>query len=166
VKSPTKRRVVIVALLLAPTLAACGFSAQTDQVYQPAVGIIDRDGPVDILNALIVSGQDGSGTFAGSLVNTNTTEDDRLDSVTGPGIVASRRTVVIKAGGAVNLADTGQVTVTGNDIVVGKFVELTLVLDNGQSSTITVPVVAAAGDYVDVPLPRSSPSADETAATE
>lgn len=162
-KSPTQRRVAIAALLLAPLLAACGFNAQTDQVYQPAVGVNDRSGNVDILNALIVSGTDGSGTFAGTLVNKNQTEDDTLQSVTGPDVTASRGTVDVPAGEAALLADTGDLSLTGDGIVPGKWVELTFVFSSGQSTTMKVPVVDASGDYADVPppstaTPSSSPS--------
>jgi hypothetical protein len=158
VKSPTQRRVAIAALLLAPTLTACGFNAQTDQVYQPAVGVIDRSGAVDILNALVVSGEDGSGTFAGTLVNTTST-DDRLDSVSGPGITASRRTVDVPANGLVSLADTGEVTLRGSTIAPGTFVSLTFSFESGQTTTVKVPVVEATGDYANVPLPGASPTA-------
>ena len=83
-KSPSQRRLAIAALLLVPALASCGFNAQTDQVYQAAVGINDRSGEVDILNALIVSGEDGSGTFAGTLVNKDTTNDCLLYTSPSP----------------------------------------------------------------------------------
>ena len=161
-KSPTQRRVAIAALLLAPLLTACGFSAQTDQVYQAAVGVNDRSGEVDLLNALIVSGEDGSGTFAGTLVNKSTTEDDRLDSVTGPGITAARRTVVVPAEGVARLAESGVITLRGDAIKPGAFVELTFAFNNGQSTTVRVPVVEAAGDYADVPLPGSATPSTST----
>ena len=152
-KYPSQRRVAIAALLLAPALAACGFNEQTDQVYQPAVGINDRSGEVDILNALIVSGEDGSGTFAGTLVNKDQTHDDTLDSVTGPGVTSPSRTVEVPAAGVARLADSGAVTVKGSAIRPGTFIELTLGFASGQSTTVKVPVVAATGDYADVPLP-------------
>jgi hypothetical protein len=163
VKSPTQRRVAIAALLLAPLLTACGFNEQTDQVYQPAVGVNDRSGNVDILNALIVSGTDGSGTFAGTLVNKNQTEDDALQSLSGPDVTASRGTVKVAAGQAALLADSGALSLTGDGIVPGKWVELTFVFSSGQSTTMKVPVVEASGDYADVPppstaTPSSSPS--------
>lgn len=163
--SPLQRRVAIAALLLAPALTACGFNVQTDQVYQPAVGVNDRSGAVDVLNAVIVSGEDGSGTFAGTLVNTGT-EADRLDSVSGPGITASRRTIDIPAGGNAFLAESGQVTLQGDDIEPGAFVELTLSFGNGQTTTVKAPVVAAADDFADVPLPKSTPSASGTDSAE
>lgn len=157
-KSPLRRRTAIAALLLAPALTACGFSAQTDQVYQPALGVNDRSGTVDVLNALIVSGEDGSGTFAGTLVNEDTTQDNTLDSVSGPGITASPSTVDVPAGGNARLAESGAVTLQGSDIKPGSFVELTLSFTSGQTTTMKVPVVEATGDYSKVPLPGSSPT--------
>ena len=65
-----RRRLAAVALvLLVPLLGACGFGYQTDQVYQPSVGVNDRDGTVDVLGAVVVSSADGQGTFVASLVN-------------------------------------------------------------------------------------------------
>jgi len=158
VKSPIQRRVAIAALLLAPVLTACGFNEQTDQVYQAAVGVNDRSGSVDILNAMVVSGEDGSGTFAGTLVNTDTTNDDRLESVTATDVTASRRTVSIPAGGTARLAQTGLLTVEGSGITPGSFVALTFTFESGQTTTVDVPVVAATGDYGQVPLPKKSPT--------
>lgn len=162
-KSPLRRRTTIAALLLAPALTACGFSAQTDQVYQAAVGVNDRSGSVDILNALIVSGTDGSGTFAGTLVNKDTTEDATLETVTGPGVTASRTTVDVPAAGNARLADSGELTLKGSGIEPGSFVELTFTFSSGQRTTMKVPVVEATGDYSDVPLPKPSPSTSPSA---
>ena len=68
--TPLRRRVAALAMvLLAPVLGGCGIAGihgndyQTDQVYQPAVGVNNRSGVVDVLGAVIVSGSDGSGTF-------------------------------------------------------------------------------------------------------
>ncbi|MGZ4638323.1 MAG: hypothetical protein ACXV2J_04605 [Actinomycetes bacterium] len=162
-KSPIQRRVAVAALLLAPLLTACGFSEQTDQVYQPAVGTNDRSGTVDILDAVIVTDTNGSGTFAGTLVNKDTSQDDRLDSVSGPGITSSRATVAVPAGGTALLADTGAVTLQGTDIVPGNLVELTFSFGSGQTTTFKVPVVAATADYADVPLPTPSSSPSKRA---
>jgi hypothetical protein len=162
VKSPYRYRVAIAALL--PLLAACGFSAQTDQVYQAPVGVNDRSGDVDILNALVVSGQDGSGTFAGTLVN-KADQDDTLDSVSGSGITGARRSVEVPAEAAVPLADKGEISLKSSAIKPGSFVELTFGFGSGQTTTIKVPVVSATGDYADVPLPTTatSPSASASA---
>jgi hypothetical protein len=62
-----------VALLLAvPTLASCAstnFDAQTDQYYSPSDGENAREGTVDVLHALIVSDQAGSGRLIAGLSN-------------------------------------------------------------------------------------------------
>lgn len=161
-KSPLRRRTAIAALLLAPALTACGFGVQTDQVYQPAVGVNDRSGDVDILNALIVSGEDGSGTFAGTLVNKDTTQDITLDSVSGPGVTASQTTVDVPAAGNARLAESGALTLEGASIKPGTLVELTFSFSNGQTTTLKAPVVEAAGDYKDVPLPSASPTSTKS----
>ena len=62
------------------------------------------------------------------------------------------------AGGNARLAETGEVTLEGDAIVPGTFVQLTLGFSSGQTTTVKVPVVAAAGDYTDVPLPTATPS--------
>lgn len=153
-KSLSRRSGVIASLLLAPVLTACGFSAQTDQVYQPAEGVLDRSGSVDILNALVVSGDDGAGTLATTLVN-NLDTDAQLTNVTGPEVTvpAPAEDVEIPALGLNNLADGGEIAVFGDGVVPGTFVELTLTFSTGQATTIKAPVVTAEDDYAEVPLP-------------
>lgn len=162
------RRSVTVAVVLALTLAltSCGvnFNAQTDQVYNPGAGTNDRESTVDVLNALVVSGEDGSGTVVATLVNNDTAEDDTLIAVEDP----SGRTKVdvtgpttIPAAGLLNLADSGGVTATGERIVPGVFVEITWTFQRGEPVTFSAPVVSADDPtYADVPLPQSprSPS--------
>lgn len=162
-KSLSLRRAAIAALVLAPALAACGFNAPTDQVYQPAEGVLNRDQDVDVLNALIVSGQDGSGTFVANLVNNDVETADRLVSVAGPEITVPADTLtaedadaVIPADGALNLATQGRITVTGDGVVAGRFVEVVLTFASGDAVNVRVPVVRNDGDYVDVPLPAES----------
>jgi hypothetical protein len=169
VKSPIKRRVAIVAaLLLAPTLAACGFGAQTDKVYQPATGVNDRSGVVEILNAQIVSGADGTGTFIAALDN-NAAKADKLVNVTGEGVTSTSTGVEIPADGVANLAlpaagsNPVQVQVDGPGIKAGKWVRLTFTFASGQSSEVLVPIVSNSQDFADVPLPSapaSSPAAE------
>ena len=157
--NPLRRRAATAAagLLLVPALAACGFSAQTDQDYQPAVGTNDRDGDLDVLNATVVSGTDGEGTFAGTLVN-NSDKAVQLTGITGSGVEVSAKSEV-PADGLVNLATDGKVVVTGDAVKAGEFVNLTFTFSNGQSTKLLVPIVAHAGDYADVPVPSAEPSA-------
>lgn len=160
----SQRRAAFAALLLAPLLAACGFSAQTDQVYQPATGVSNRDGQVDVLNALIVSGGAGSGTLSTTLVNKDQTTGDQLTGVTGENANGSQANPIdVPAAGAVNLSTDGAVSITGTAVTAGSFVKLTLNFASGQSTTVTVPVVRNDGDYADVPLPKvTKPSATAT----
>ena len=170
-KSPIKRRVAIAAvLLLVPALAACGFDAQTDKIYQAATGVNDRSGVVEILNAQVVSAEDGTGTFIATLDNTDLKQADQLVSVTGDGVTAKNQAIDIPADGVANLAqpaegaDAVQVQVDGEGIQAGKWVRLTFAFANGQSSEVLVPVVSSdSADYAEVPLPSaatSSPAAE------
>ncbi len=163
-KTTSQRRAAFAALVLAPVLTACGFNVQTDQVYQPADGVLNRDGDVYILNALIVSGADGSGTFVAQFANNNLEQPDQLVSVTGAEITVDAEEIDIPAGGSVNLAEEGTISVEGDEVTAGGFVDLTLVFANGQSTDLKVPVVLNDGYYTDVPVPdegEASPG-DET----
>jgi hypothetical protein len=158
----TRRRLAAGAMvLLVPTLGACGFSEQTDQVYQPAVGVDNRSGNVDILGAVVVSSLNGEGTFVASLVNNNQDTDDSLVTMTGDGLdVSMTAPVKIPAGDLVNLADSGAVSVTGDTVQPGKFARLTLTFESGQKTEINAPVVPYSGDFADVRLasPKSTPA--------
>lgn len=159
-KSHLRRRLSGPAvLLLIPLLAACGFGAATDQVYQSSAGAIDRSSPVNVLNALVVSGTDGTGTFAGTLVNTNQSQPDQLVSVTDATLSGP---IEIGPAGAVNLADSGQVQVTGPDIKPGGYIELTLQFASGQTTRIDAPVMPHTGDYAEVPVGPTAPSPSST----
>lgn len=147
--------------LAAPALASCGFDVQTDQVYTPGAGVNDRSGVVNVLHALVVSGEDGSGTVVAALVNTSATQDDELTGVTGADPdeqveVAIDGTVDIPAGKLVQLADDGNVTATGDAIQAGKFVKLTFTFAEAEAVTVDVPVVANTDEFSQVPLPSAS----------
>src|SRR3954471_25031404 len=138
----TRRRLAAGAMvLLVPVLGACGFSEQTDQVYQPAVGTDDRSGNVDILGAVVVSSLNGEGTFVASLVNNNQDKDDTLVTMTGDGLdVSLTAPVKVPAGDLVNLMDTGAVSAPGETVHRGKFARLTLTFESGQKTRMNVPV--------------------------
>lgn len=150
-----------VVVLAAPVLSSCGvtFGAQTDQVYNPSVGVDDRSGSVDVLNALVVSGTDGSGTVVATLVNNDQQNADTLRGVSGAGPDAN---LTIKPGGAtaipadglLNLARDGRITVRGKRVVPGNFVKITFSFDRGQAVTLDAPVVSSSNPaYKDVKVP-------------
>ena len=156
-------------VLTAPALASCGFDYPTDQVYTPGVGVNDRDGDIDVLHALVVSGAEGSGTVVAALVN-NQQEDDALTEIAGSGPDAS---VTVSSAGSVEVPGTElvqlaeeEIGVEGESIAPGQFVELTFSFQNAESVTVEVPVVARRGDYAEIPVPSVAPAAEETAAEE
>jgi len=156
-----RRSIAAAAILLAaPVLASCGFGEQTDQVYNAAAGVDNRSGSVYVLNALIVSGSNGSGTVVASLVNSDEQNNDALTGITG--ITGDGLTVngpsrtALPAGGNVNLSDLGKYGASGQDVVPGKFVKLTFTFQRAQQVTLDVPVMSSSNpDYSSVPLPKS-----------
>ncbi len=160
-----RRTIAAGAVLLVPLLASCGFDRPTDKVYNPGVGVNDRSGQVNVLQALIVSGEEGSGTVVASLVNSNATQDDALTRIAGSGedssvSVTMNGSVDIPADGAAQLAEEG-ITAEGRSVKSGTFVELTFSFERGENVTLQVPVVANRGDFAEVPLPGSSSPSEE-----
>jgi hypothetical protein len=140
-------------VFLLPLLGACGFNYQTDQVYQPGVGVNNRDGTVDVLGSVVVSSVDGSGTFVASLVNKDSENDDQLVSATGEDLqVQLAAPVDVKAGSLVNLADSGAISVEGDTVTAGKFARITLGFESGQKTEVNVPVVPYSEEFSDVRL--------------
>lgn len=149
-------------VVVAPLLSGCfpgNFDAATDQVYTPATGVNDRSGSVDVLNAMIVSGEDGAGTVVAALVNNDTRDADQLTSITGAGeeegVTVEGGSVPIPADGLVQLADEALPTATGEAIQTGRFVTLTFAFEQAESVTLDVPVIARQGAYAEVPVPNA-----------
>ena len=162
-------RLMAGALVLAlPLLGACGFNKATDKVYTPGAGTNDRAGNVDILTAVIVSAQPGSGTFIATLSNKEADKDYTLTSVAGAGdwtdltFDPSTLSIKVPARGFVNLADEDPITVSG-DFTPGQVAELTLTFDTGDSETMDVPVVYACNYYEGLDSSASGASASPTA---
>jgi hypothetical protein len=160
------------AMLAVPALSSCGFNKATDRVYTPAAGVNDQDTNVDVLGAVIVSGQEGSGTFVASFANNVPDEEVTVESLAGAGgttiQVESFEPIAVPAGGFVNLADEGGIPVTGS-FSAGDFVPVTVSFSNGERATMKVPVVADEGDYEGLDgsassssSPSESPSDEES----
>lgn len=148
--TPVRRRLAALAMvLLVPTLGACGFDYQTDKIYQPAVGVNNRSGVVDVLGAVVVSGSDGSGTFIATLVNKDLENPATLTSVTGPSGITIQvvKPVTVGPEGLTNMAELGAVAVSGEAVRAGGFVRLGLEFDTGQKTSLNVPVVDRAEEF-------------------
>lgn len=158
-RSIAKATVVLSAAALSLGLSSCsmrGFDEPTDQVYNPAVGVNNQDSNVDVLNAVIVSGSDGTGTLVATLVNNDQKTDDALTGVSAGGTdqvqVTAPATTTIKAGSFLSLVDQGGAKVTGAAVKAGAFVSLTFAFQHSESVTLDVPVVTPTGAYANVPL--------------
>lgn len=141
-------------LALAVPLSSCGFDYATQRDYTPGAGTNNRDGDVDVLSAVVVSGTEGSGTLIVSLSNDLPDEEQALTAVTGERVATSEgveaspvevsefEPVEVPAGGLVNLAEPARdIKVTG-DFEAGNFLELTFEFESGERTTLSVPVVS------------------------
>lgn len=137
-------------------LGGCGtgFSAQTNQVYQPAVGANAR-GDVDVLNTLLVANADGSATISAGLQN-NLDEADQLSSVSvttlddkpldvrSPRILLPIEPDVLTTIGSVK---ESAVFLVEEGAEEGAYVKVTFTFSNSAPLTIEAPVVARTAEY-------------------
>ena len=145
-------------LLLAATTASCGFDYATDRVYTPADGVNNRDGEVDVLNAVIVWNGEGKGRFLATLVNNSLEAPDKLTAIEGDVETEKVPTAEIPLGGLLNLASTPTpIDVTG-EFAEGDIVTVTLDFATADSATLKVPVVAARDQYAEFGTPAEEPS--------
>ena len=135
-------------IALAAPLTSCGFDYATERDYTPAGGANNREGVVDLLSAVVVSGAEGSGTFVASLAN-NDTEEQSLTAISGVSgsdgatiEAAGFEPVTIPADGLVNLAEPPDDIVLTGDFAAGDFIPLSFDFDNGERISFNVPVVA------------------------
>jgi copper(I)-binding protein len=162
------------ALLLGALVAGCSssFDAQTNQIYQPAIGSNNRDGGVYVLDALVVSGGTGLGTISAGLVN-EVRRADALISVTADspdggrvqGMILSH-SLRLPSQQLVQLSDTGDVILSAvKPLNVGGSIEVTFTFRNAEPVTLDLPIVMNTGDFarVPVPTPSATPLATPTA---
>lgn len=170
-KPLTRLALVVGALALAvPSVASCGFNYATDRENTIANGVSNKDGDVDVLNAVVVSSEEGSGTFIATLVNNLSDQTITLTTL-GFGsnstmAVAGFEPIAVPPHGAVNLADGQGIKVSG-DFSTGDFVSLSLTFDNGETADMKVNVVADDDEYdgYDNGTGTPSPTAEPTAST-
>lgn len=134
------------AIALAAPLTSCGFDYATERTYTPAGGANNREGVVDVLSAVVVSGAEGSGTFIASLSNNDDSEEQSLTAVAGGESTtleaAEFEPVTVPAGGLVNLAEPPASIVVTGDFTAGDVVPMSVDFGNGERIAINVPVVA------------------------
>jgi hypothetical protein len=135
---------------LAAPLSSCGFDYATDREYRVTSAVDNREGAVDVLNAVVVSAAEGSGTFVASLSNNEPEKEQSLTGVAGQdGAVtaAEFEPITIGPGGLVNLAEPPADIVLTGDFEAGDVVPLTVDFGNGERVSLNVPVVLDDSGY-------------------
>ena len=159
---PLRRTLALATCVLAvcaPVLTSCGFDYATDRIYTPATGVNNREASVDVLGAVIVSAEEGSGVFIASFANNNTEESATVEALEG--VDQSQLTaddfspVEVPAGGLVNLADEDGIEVSG-EVAAGAFVPVALQFGDGERVQLDVPVVTNCGDFEGLDGPASA----------
>jgi hypothetical protein len=154
-------------LALATVLSSCGFDYATDRVYTPGAGVNDRDASVDVLAAVVVSAEEGSGTFIASFANNDQEDSATVTSVAGAGEssdvqVDSFQPIQIAPGQLVNLAtDDAGIVISGDSIEAGDFVTLEIGFGDGDSVQLDVPILPPCHEYEGLDKSTDSSGADE-----
>ena len=165
-----------VGLLAAFALSACGtnMEAQTNQIYDAGPGVNARGGGVDVLNALVVSNPDGTGTLSAALVN----QADVADQVASVELSSEGEDLAAETEGIplelppfpqnpVQLADEAPVYV--EEAQTGLVLTLTMTFANGEPVEVEVPVVSRGDDPSNEAyevVPTGGPPGGESAAEE
>ena len=155
---------LIAVSLVAISGCAAQFGAQTQAVYQPAVGSDDRSGDVFVLNAIVLGDGQGNGTLVTTLIN-QTSPTDFLTGVTAKvlggggvdvGALPPVSSTVANAPStglelpthtAVKLPDDGLVQLHSADLMPGGYLTLTLTFKEAAPLDVDVPVVAESSTY-------------------
>ena len=160
-------------VLSTPALSACGFNAATDRVYTPGAGANHREASVDVLNAVIVAAEDGSGQLVATMSNNSATEPALLSAAQGSGQPTAQvetGSLEVPPRAAVNLAEDGGLPATG-DFELGDFVPMTFrfsTAEGTESIEIKVPVVPDGAEFAGLSgaepsaTSESEPSEDES----
>lgn len=152
------------ALLLTAPLTACGFDPATDRVNTIAHGATDRDASLDVLGAVIVSDEAGSGTMVTTLVNNDDEQPTTLEGLQpipngvgdDPDAVSAFpefAPVEVEPSGLVNLAEDDQGIAVEGDFTAGDVVSIGVQISGGQVLELDVPVVANCGMYAGIDGP-------------
>ena len=156
VRRPMAAAIAVLGLpVMSLGLTACGFNVQTNEVYNPPVGVNEPFGFISTLNVAIVSDTDGAGTLITTFNNYDTQNDDELVDIAGEGLdFQISGDTVIPAGGLLVKAD-GSMEVRGEDVAAGNFVEFTYTFDRAEQVNIQAPVVSNEDfEYADIPTPE------------
>lgn len=150
-------------VLAAPALTSCGFDYATDRVYTPGVGTNDRSTEIDVLGAVVVSAEDGSGTLVATFVNNTNDSDATITEIQGAGddealTVEGFSTITVPANGLVNLADAETPINVSGDFDSGAFLTLAFTFGDGSTVEQEVPTVPDCYEYAGLDASTETPT--------
>ena len=148
-------------------LTACGFNYPTDRPYEVNSAANYRDGTVEILNAAVVAKAPNAGTFVATFVNGSTTDTVSLQSVSGDNTAIGQVTapsLSLAPNALKNLATEGGIPLNGT-FGLGQFVNLTFQFDNGETASMSLPVVSDDGKWDGLDTATPSPTESPTVGT-
>jgi hypothetical protein len=148
-------------------LSACGFDYPTDRINNLTAGVNDRDGTVDILNAVVVAKEANSGTFVATFVNGSPTKAISLQSASGDNTAISSvdtTPFTLQPNTLRNLAAKKGMPVSGT-FSLGQFVNISFQFDDGETANLSVPVVADDGQWAGLDIATPSASASPNASS-
>lgn len=144
---PLRRSLALLsgAVLLAAPLSSCGFDPATNQVNDHTPGANDRERSVDVLGAVVVSANEGSGTFIASFVNNSTTESASVDGLSPQGDVQAQvvdfSPIELEPNTLVNLAQDDQGVGVEGEFAAGDVLPMVVQLSDGETVEMDIPVV-------------------------
>ena len=150
-------------VLAAPALTSCGFDYATDRAYTPGAGTNDHSQTIDVLSAVVVSAEAGSGTLVASFANNDNTATGTITDIKGAGddeglTVEGFSTITVPANGLVNLADaTTPVNISG-DFDSGAFLTLEFTFGDGTTVQQDVPTVPDCYEYAGLDKSTDTPT--------
>ena len=174
--SARPRRLLTASIVLASglTLAGCGtgLSAQTNAIYQPAVGANTHTGDVQLYNTVLVANPDGTYTLSAGLLNTTDTDQTLTgfsvaplgESAGTPKPASTELPVVLKPNRLFTIGTLGQVIIEDSQLKPGDYADLTLSFATSGDVSIEAPIVARGNEGVYDSVAEGPESGDGIAA--
>lgn len=159
-------KLATVALMLCPPLLSGCFADRSPdalQAYAPSDGVMGNSGPIRVLNAMVVAGENAEDGVVSMTVVNRGTEPEQLAAIetdagtvemTGPREIPPNRSVTFGA----DAEPTA--TIRGLEADPGEAVSLTLRFDGVDTIRLRTVVIPATGEYETItPSPAASPTA-------
>lgn len=149
-----RRRIALLSsalVITAPVLSACGFDRATDRENSTIAGANNRTGSVDVLNATLVTTENGSARLVATFSNNAPKKPATVTGISA----ASDADVTISGFKPIELEPYGMVApkksdaeiLVEGDVERGGHVRLIFSFADGTESMVNVPVMAAWEEY-------------------